>query len=207
MTTKTAAKPAQSKHAVKLVTKPHEKMRIAGKLVDADSQVEVRNPYTGEVRQPQGNAVAGNVELYGMGAPLDMLNIQNQGLCVHRLPSVNRNQKAISGGAAVQGACVPGLHPYPAIGSKEGVHRQERGMGQGSKPTQFLHVSRSQYQQPQAASDVQQCGDDSQEQRPVDALPEGGKVGKWVVWGFVRLKFAHGRAHVAIMRVHFQSPR
>ena len=43
------AKTAQSKHAVKLVTKPHEKMRIAGKLVDADSHVEVRNPYTGEL--------------------------------------------------------------------------------------------------------------------------------------------------------------
>jgi putative phosphonoacetaldehyde dehydrogenase len=33
----------------KLVTKPHEKMRIAGKLVDADERIEVRNPYTGEV--------------------------------------------------------------------------------------------------------------------------------------------------------------
>ena len=35
--------------AVKLPIKPHEKMRIAGKLVDADEQVEVRNPYTGKV--------------------------------------------------------------------------------------------------------------------------------------------------------------
>ncbi len=34
---------------VKLPTKPHEKMRIAGKLVDADAQVEVFNPYTGAV--------------------------------------------------------------------------------------------------------------------------------------------------------------
>jgi putative phosphonoacetaldehyde dehydrogenase len=33
----------------KLCIKPHEKMRIAGKLVDADDRVEVRNPYTGEV--------------------------------------------------------------------------------------------------------------------------------------------------------------
>ncbi|MEQ1615749.1 MAG: aldehyde dehydrogenase family protein, partial [Hyphomicrobiaceae bacterium] len=31
----------------KLCIKSHEKMRIAGKLVDADAQVEVRNPYTG----------------------------------------------------------------------------------------------------------------------------------------------------------------
>jgi len=30
-----------------LATKPHEKMRIAGKLVDAEERVEVRNPYTG----------------------------------------------------------------------------------------------------------------------------------------------------------------
>ena len=35
--------------AVKLPTKAHEKMRIAGKLVDADERVEVRNPYTGKV--------------------------------------------------------------------------------------------------------------------------------------------------------------
>jgi phosphonoacetaldehyde dehydrogenase len=34
---------------VKLPTQPHEKMRIAGKLVDADDRVEVRNPYTGAV--------------------------------------------------------------------------------------------------------------------------------------------------------------
>ena len=34
---------------VVLPTKPHEKMRIAGKLVDADERVEVRNPYTGAV--------------------------------------------------------------------------------------------------------------------------------------------------------------
>jgi putative phosphonoacetaldehyde dehydrogenase len=33
----------------KLPIKPHEKMRIAGKLVDADEMVEVRNPYTGAV--------------------------------------------------------------------------------------------------------------------------------------------------------------
>jgi hypothetical protein len=32
-----------------LPIKPHEKMRIAGKLVDADQRVEVRNPYTNEV--------------------------------------------------------------------------------------------------------------------------------------------------------------
>ncbi len=32
-----------------LPTKPHEKMRIGGKLVDADERVEVRNPYTGAV--------------------------------------------------------------------------------------------------------------------------------------------------------------
>jgi phosphonoacetaldehyde dehydrogenase len=37
----------QDKVAVpKLPIKSHEKMRIAGKLVDADQQVEVRNPYT-----------------------------------------------------------------------------------------------------------------------------------------------------------------
>ncbi len=35
--------------APKLCIKSHEKMRIAGKLVDADAQVEVRNPYSGEV--------------------------------------------------------------------------------------------------------------------------------------------------------------
>src|SRR5581483_12280515 len=29
--------------------KPHEPMRIAGKLVDADERIEVRNPYTGAV--------------------------------------------------------------------------------------------------------------------------------------------------------------
>ena len=34
---------------VKLPIKAHEKMRIAGKLVDADERVEVRNPYTGAV--------------------------------------------------------------------------------------------------------------------------------------------------------------
>ena len=35
--------------APKLPTAKHEKMRIAGKLVDADERVEVFNPYTGEV--------------------------------------------------------------------------------------------------------------------------------------------------------------
>ena len=34
---------------VKLPIKAHEKMRIAGKLVDADERVEVMNPYTGKV--------------------------------------------------------------------------------------------------------------------------------------------------------------
>ena len=34
---------------VKLPVKAHEKMRIAGKLVDADERLEVRNPYTGAV--------------------------------------------------------------------------------------------------------------------------------------------------------------
>lgn len=34
---------------VKLPIKAHEKMRIAGKLVDADERVEVYNPYTGKV--------------------------------------------------------------------------------------------------------------------------------------------------------------
>ncbi|HEX7075440.1 MAG TPA: aldehyde dehydrogenase family protein, partial [Hyphomicrobiaceae bacterium] len=33
----------------KLPTAAHEKMRIAGKLVDADERLEVFNPYTGEV--------------------------------------------------------------------------------------------------------------------------------------------------------------
>lgn len=33
--------------APKLAVKSHEKMRIAGKLVDADQVIEVRNPYTG----------------------------------------------------------------------------------------------------------------------------------------------------------------
>ena len=33
----------------KLPTAAHEKMRIAGKLVDADERVEVFNPYTGDV--------------------------------------------------------------------------------------------------------------------------------------------------------------
>jgi phosphonoacetaldehyde dehydrogenase len=37
------------KKAPKLPTKAHEKMRIAGKLVDADERIEVRNPYTGAV--------------------------------------------------------------------------------------------------------------------------------------------------------------
>ena len=32
-----------------LPIRPHEKMRIAGKLVDGDERVDVRNPYTGEV--------------------------------------------------------------------------------------------------------------------------------------------------------------
>ena len=35
--------------AVKLPTKAHEKMRIAGKLVDADERLEVLDPYTGKV--------------------------------------------------------------------------------------------------------------------------------------------------------------
>jgi putative phosphonoacetaldehyde dehydrogenase len=34
---------------VKLPIKPHEPMRICGKLVDADERIEVRNPYTGSV--------------------------------------------------------------------------------------------------------------------------------------------------------------
>ena len=34
---------------VKLPTKPHEPMRIGGKLVDADERIEVRNPYSGAV--------------------------------------------------------------------------------------------------------------------------------------------------------------
>jgi phosphonoacetaldehyde dehydrogenase len=34
---------------VKLPTKPHEAMRIGGKLVDSDQRVEVMNPYTGAV--------------------------------------------------------------------------------------------------------------------------------------------------------------
>src|ERR1700682_4866147 len=33
----------------KLPVKTHEKMRIAGKLVDGDERIEVRNPYTGAV--------------------------------------------------------------------------------------------------------------------------------------------------------------
>jgi putative phosphonoacetaldehyde dehydrogenase len=33
----------------KLPTQPHEMMRIAGKLVDADERIEVRNPYNGEL--------------------------------------------------------------------------------------------------------------------------------------------------------------
>jgi putative phosphonoacetaldehyde dehydrogenase len=33
----------------KLPVKPHEKMRIAGKLVDGEERIEVRNPYTGAV--------------------------------------------------------------------------------------------------------------------------------------------------------------
>jgi putative phosphonoacetaldehyde dehydrogenase len=33
----------------KLPTQPHELMRIAGKLVDADERIEVRNPYNGEL--------------------------------------------------------------------------------------------------------------------------------------------------------------
>ncbi len=35
--------------AIKLPIKAHEHMRIAGKLVDADERVEVRNPYTGKI--------------------------------------------------------------------------------------------------------------------------------------------------------------
>jgi phosphonoacetaldehyde dehydrogenase len=35
--------------APKLPTKPHEMMRIAGKLVDADERLEVRNPYNGSL--------------------------------------------------------------------------------------------------------------------------------------------------------------
>jgi putative phosphonoacetaldehyde dehydrogenase len=34
---------------VKLPTKPHEMMRIGGKLVDADERIEVRNPYNGDL--------------------------------------------------------------------------------------------------------------------------------------------------------------
>ena len=34
---------------VKLPTKAHEKMRIAGRLVDADERLDVLNPYTGAV--------------------------------------------------------------------------------------------------------------------------------------------------------------
>ena len=34
---------------VTLPTKPHEPMRIGGKLVDADERIEVRNPFTGGV--------------------------------------------------------------------------------------------------------------------------------------------------------------
>src|SRR5207237_10286411 len=33
----------------KLPTKPHEELRIAGKLVDSAERTEVRNPYTGAV--------------------------------------------------------------------------------------------------------------------------------------------------------------
>ena len=33
----------------KLPVKAHEKMRIAGKLVDGEERIEVRNPYTGAV--------------------------------------------------------------------------------------------------------------------------------------------------------------
>jgi hypothetical protein len=33
----------------KLPTKPHEELRIAGKLVDSAERIEVRNPYTGAV--------------------------------------------------------------------------------------------------------------------------------------------------------------
>jgi hypothetical protein len=33
----------------KLPVKAHEKMRIAGKLVDGEERIEVRNPYTGTV--------------------------------------------------------------------------------------------------------------------------------------------------------------
>src|SRR6267378_401059 len=33
----------------RLPIKAHEKMRIAGKLVDAEERIEVRNPYTGTV--------------------------------------------------------------------------------------------------------------------------------------------------------------
>jgi phosphonoacetaldehyde dehydrogenase len=40
---------SQAPAAVNLPIKAHEKMRIAGKLVDADSQVDVMNPYTGKV--------------------------------------------------------------------------------------------------------------------------------------------------------------
>jgi putative phosphonoacetaldehyde dehydrogenase len=35
--------------APKLPVKAHERMRIAGKLVDADERIEVRNPYTGAI--------------------------------------------------------------------------------------------------------------------------------------------------------------
>ena len=53
----------------RLPVKAHEKMRIAGKLVDADAQVEVRNPYTGAVvATVPGASPAQVAEAFSIGA-------------------------------------------------------------------------------------------------------------------------------------------
>jgi acyl-CoA reductase-like NAD-dependent aldehyde dehydrogenase len=45
----------------KLTVKLHEKMRIAGKLVDGEERIEVRNPYTGAVVATVAAASPGQV--------------------------------------------------------------------------------------------------------------------------------------------------
>src|SRR5215467_4250691 len=53
----------------KLPTKAHETMRIAGKLVDADQRIEVRNPYSGDLVGTVAAANAAQVaEAFRIGA-------------------------------------------------------------------------------------------------------------------------------------------
>ena len=54
----------------KLPVKSHEKMRIAGKLVDGEERIEVRNPYSGDVVGTVAAASPAQVaEAFRIGTP------------------------------------------------------------------------------------------------------------------------------------------